>query len=70
MTKENNSHTKDYPTLTRMNDAGVFSVQILDDGMIEFMDGCDGCFWATLTAEEVLSLAEELKRFASKTSQK
>ena len=50
--------------LDALDNAGVFSIEQLDDGRFCFMESCDRYFSANLTNEQVLALANELSALA------
>ena len=51
--------------LEQLKDAHVFSVEPTGDGRFCFIEQCDRNFDATLTAEQVIELADELRRMAT-----
>jgi len=50
--------------LEALSNAGVFSATKAENGGIEFCDGCDGVYSATLTMPQLLQLIDELKQLA------
>lgn len=50
--------------LEALSSAAIFDVERSVDGRFYFSDGAEGCFGATLTRDQVLALADELRDLA------
>ena len=56
---------KEYNTiLEAMDDIRVFDIERLSNGNFEIVEGCDSCFAAELTKDQILALSRELAGLA------
>jgi len=51
--------------LEAMDDKRVFDIEKLDSGNFEIIEGCDSCFGAELTKDQLLALSKELAQLAT-----
>ena len=53
-----------YPVIQKLEDESVVEFEDGGPNGIYVTEGCDGWYWCSLTAEEVMQLAEFLKELA------
>ena len=55
--------------LEALKDARIFSVEAISNGRFQFQELCEGDFWAQLTKDQLLHLADELRDLANTVTQ-